>query len=49
MAPIQKVKIGLRQTAAMMNHPNKLKRPPTPSAFPYTKHGHVADVMAAKR
>jgi hypothetical protein len=34
MLAIQKVKIGLRQTAATMNHPIKLTRPPKVSALP---------------
>ena len=48
-APIQKVRIGLRQTAATMNHPIKVRRPPTASGLPRTKQGHVGDVMANER
>jgi hypothetical protein len=33
--PIQKVRIGLRQAAATMNHPIKVVRPSTASALPH--------------
>jgi hypothetical protein len=48
MPPIQKVRIGLRQTAATMSHPIKVTRPLTLSA-PRTKQGHVADAIVGER
>jgi len=49
MPPIQKVRIGLRQTAATINHPIKVTQPPTFVGSPGTKHGHVAGGPVGER
>jgi hypothetical protein len=42
---IEKMRIGLRQTPAAMNHPTKVKRPSKASVLPRANLGSVIDVI----